>query len=407
MEVIFSAPMNPSRAPRYAAYLTALAFQMHSTAVTHHFPHTSPQAAIKQSNGTPTPNSATRTAEQVQAALAEWEGAFEEEKREGGAFAGTVGPIHPSTVLNELRRAREAESAATIELAALRQRLAASAAESAARARDDVALRKELHAARAAGEPRVLQLRQLLIEPAVNREFGRLAEGLQEAQREAAALRDEMRAMHVSGAHLNPISLSSLHGRVYQALSWRSMSFCRFLYPRAFSCYLNANSNADVSPSMCLFLQFAANDPKGPRALAAQIKTLEDRCEALSAQAQQSRAAQLQQTLAMAQSQLEDMRKMYGELEDHAHALDDEAELMQKELLALRRAAAGGGPSAGPGPGHGGAPPMHGPFGGDGRRRSPGPGYGGGGRGSGPPPPAGFFRGPPPPQSAMGKRPRY
>lgn len=191
--------------------------------------------------------------EQLEKELAEWESAFDQERTEGGAFEGVVGKIQPLTVLNELRRYRLEYQKASEEASALRQRLAASAAEAAARARDDISLRKELHTARAAGEPSVLQLRQLLIEPAVNREFARLAAATEVAQREAAALKEDMRAIHM-----------------------------------------------------------VANDPKGPRALATQIRSLEERCEVLVEEAGESRAAQLEKSLALAHGQLEEMRRQYG-----------------------------------------------------------------------------------------------
>jgi len=134
-----------------------------------------------------------------------------------------------------------------------------------------------------------------------------------------------------------------------------------------------------------------ATDPKGPRVLAAQIKTLEDRCEALTAGASDSRASQLETTLALAQSQLEAMRRQYGELEDHAHSLDDEAEALQRELMALRRASGmpsgtlpqpSGAPRALGGGGGGGPPDLRGM---DDRHRR--------GHFAGPPPPGGWGRG--------------
>jgi hypothetical protein len=129
--------------------------------------------------------------EALQAALAGWEAAFAEERQAGGAFAGIEGRLHPLAVLNELQRALAAERAARAEAAALRRRAAAAGAAAAAHALDDVVLRQELHAARAAGEPSVLQLRQLLLDPATNREFARL-------RAEAAAAQEELRALHVS-----------------------------------------------------------------------------------------------------------------------------------------------------------------------------------------------------------------
>ncbi|KAG1661597.1 hypothetical protein FOA52_000772 [Chlamydomonas sp. UWO 241] len=57
-----------------------------------------------------------------------------------------------------------------------------------------VALQGELHAAWAAGEPNVVQLKQLLLDPAVNREFERMREQLTQAQAEGQQLRRELAA---------------------------------------------------------------------------------------------------------------------------------------------------------------------------------------------------------------------
>lgn len=59
-------------------------------------------------------------------------------------------------------------------------------------------------------------------------------------------------------------------------------------------------------------LQFVANDPKGPRALAAQIRQLEEKCEALENAASESTVAALQRSLTSARAQLEEMRHQYG-----------------------------------------------------------------------------------------------
>lgn len=63
--------------------------------------------------------------------------------------------------------------------------------------RNDLLLRQELDDIRSGSEPNVLQLKQLLTEPAVNREFQRLSSLAKSASLEAAALREEIRAMHV------------------------------------------------------------------------------------------------------------------------------------------------------------------------------------------------------------------
>lgn len=186
-------------------------------------------------------------------ALSDWEQAFEDERQEGGAFTGLIGRIQPLTVINELRRALNAERQARAESAALRERLAAAAAEAAARVQDDVILRKELLAARTAAEPSVLQLRQLLLEPAVNREFNRLSEATKTANTEASILKNDMRVMHE-----------------------------------------------------------VANNPNGPRALAAQVRTLEEKCQKLEKAAEEGATASLERALDMARTQLEEMRHQYG-----------------------------------------------------------------------------------------------
>lgn len=130
--------------------------------------------------------------------MEDWASTFESERAESGLFAGISGPLQPSVVLAELRRSRAAEAAAREEAHALRSRLAAATAEAAARIRDELLLRKELHVARAVGEANVFHLRQVLLEPAVNREFGRVTAAMEAALREAEALKEDMRALHVS-----------------------------------------------------------------------------------------------------------------------------------------------------------------------------------------------------------------
>jgi len=314
----------------------------------------------------------------LRAALLQWETTFQEERQEGGIFSGIVGTIQPLTVLNELRRLLCSEQQARAEAAALRQRLAGAAAEAAARVHEDVLLRKELLAARTATDPSVLQLRQLLLEPAVNREFNRLSAATAASAIEATTLKNDVR-----------------------------------------------------------LLQDIANNPSGgPRALTAKIKALEEKCEALQCVNEEGAAASIERALAVAKSQLEEMRRRYGELEDHTHSLEDELEALQRELISAERRLSAVHSSAGAGVVGGGGGPG-GVRGGDGgapyfykQQQHQGGGWnrggpmqhqqhpphphpsGGGGRGGG----GGYYhRGPPPgqqhhqPQGMMGgtgKRPR-
>ncbi|KAL4515975.1 hypothetical protein Ndes2526B_g00689 [Nannochloris sp. 'desiccata'] len=215
----------------------------------------------------------------LRAALLDWETTFQEERQDGGIFSGIVGTIQPFTVLNELRRAISSEQQARAETAALRQRLAGAAAEAAARVQEDVLLRKELLAARTSTDPSVLQLRQLLLEPAVNREFNRLSAATADATLEATALKNDIRLLH----------------------------------------------------------DIANNSSGGPRALTAKIKSLEEKCDALQQVSEEGEAAKIERALAMAKSQLEEMRRRYGELEDHTHSLEDEIEALQRDLVNAER----------------------------------------------------------------------
>ena len=79
----------------------------------------------------------------------------------------------------------------------LRRQLMDMVVDKAYMTRNDLLLRQELDDIRSGSEPSVLQLKQLLTEPAVNREFMRLSSLAKSASLEAAALREEIRAMHV------------------------------------------------------------------------------------------------------------------------------------------------------------------------------------------------------------------
>lgn len=113
---------------------------------------------------------------------------------------------------------------------------------------------------------------------------------------------------------------------------------------------------------MWMILQFVANDPKGPRAMAAKVRSLEDKCKSMSTEASESKVRALKLSLSLAQNQLEKMREQYGgtcliqekvecvstdlsifqfalldaELEDHVATLHDEIDELQKDLLNTR-----------------------------------------------------------------------
>ena len=68
-----------------------------------------------------------------------------------------------------LRRSQEAEAALRQQLAALQTRQAGLQAAVCAGQAENLQLRQALHTAKQAAEPSVVQLRQLLLDPAVNR----------------------------------------------------------------------------------------------------------------------------------------------------------------------------------------------------------------------------------------------
>lgn len=57
---------------------------------------------------------------------------------------------------------------------------------------DNLELRRDAASARAAAEPSVLQLKQLLLEPSINSEFQRLRRELEAAKAEAQAAREQL-----------------------------------------------------------------------------------------------------------------------------------------------------------------------------------------------------------------------
>ena len=180
---------------------------------------------------------------QAAATLQQWAEAFEAERQ--GALRGAAGPITPAVVLAELkrrgrrgaspgcpacclvahhgaaaavpaaavpppclpllsllalarphaRRAQAAEAHLGSQLAALGAREAGLQATAAQTAAENLQLRRALHVARQAAEPSVVQLRQLLLDPAVNREFAGLRAELEARTRELAAAQLELKAL--------------------------------------------------------------------------------------------------------------------------------------------------------------------------------------------------------------------
>ena len=111
------------------------------------------------------------------------------------SFGGDAFSVEEAVVL--LRKNVAERDALKAENENLRRQLMDLVVDKAYMTRNDLLLRQELDDVRSGSEPNVLQLKQLLTEPAVNREFQRLSSLTKSASLEAAALREEIRAMHV------------------------------------------------------------------------------------------------------------------------------------------------------------------------------------------------------------------
>lgn len=147
----------------------------------------------------------------------------------------------------------------------------------------DVLLQDEFERLRALNEPGLLQLKQLIVEPAVNREFMRLASLAKTSSLEAHRLKDEVRGLH-----------------------------------------------------------FASNNPKGPSSLLSQIKGLEAKVKALSAESTESRASSLEASLKLAEARISDLGKKVYVLEKRNQELLADKDVLEKELLGFRHPRDGG-----------------------------------------------------------------
>lgn len=143
--------------------------------------------------------------------------------------------------------------------------------------RKDAQTQEELSKLRSSCDPGMLQLKQLITDPAVNREFMRLASLAKSASMEAGALREELRTLH-----------------------------------------------------------FVSNDPKGPRSLVAQIKSLESKVQSLSAEALESKASSLEASLKLSEDTVSDLRRKNRSLEEKVQVLLQDKDVLEKELLLYR-----------------------------------------------------------------------
>ncbi|KXZ53674.1 hypothetical protein GPECTOR_6g591 [Gonium pectorale] len=204
-----------------------------------------------------------------------WRNAFKEVASICGLHSGNRDPdVH--TVLESLRRIKASEANAQEELRKLRRRDAALQMQLADRNLEALELRRELAATAAAADPAVVQLKQLMLDPAVAREFARLKGELEAAQAELATAREELTAV--------------------------------------------------------TFTQ----ESKVGRQLMAKCRSLQEENEEMGREAAEGKAQLAEAAAALARSHAEDMRVAFQELEDHCQVMEDEAEELQREVFALR-----------------------------------------------------------------------
>ena len=96
-------------------------------------------------------------------------------------------------------RAQAAEQQLAAQLARLQTREAGLAAAVCQAQAENLQLRQALHVAKQAAEPSVVQLRQLLLDPAVNREFAGLRAELEARLRDLQAAQLELAARQFGG----------------------------------------------------------------------------------------------------------------------------------------------------------------------------------------------------------------
>ncbi|GFR51413.1 hypothetical protein Agub_g13701, partial [Astrephomene gubernaculifera] len=215
-------------------------------------------------------------AQQAQQAAADrWRSAFKEVASICGLHSGNRDPdVH--TVLESVRRIKASEASAQEELRKLRRRDAALQMQLADRNLEALELRRELAAVSAAADPSVVQLKQLMLDPAVAREFSRLKGELEAAQAELATAREELTAV--------------------------------------------------------TFTQ----ESKVGRQLMAKCRSLQEENEEMGRELAEGKAHLAEAAAALARSQAEDVKAAFQELEDHCQVMEDEAEELQREVFALR-----------------------------------------------------------------------
>ncbi|KAK9821853.1 hypothetical protein WJX74_005427 [Apatococcus lobatus] len=203
--------------------------------------------------------------------------ASDRERWRAKAEASTSGRTNSDAAKQNARSGRSNEQRLQTELAAARQKEANLQAQVAEGVLEAVELRRQLHAARAAADPNIIQVRQLLLDPAVHREFQRLHHDAESKAQEIKQLKDELKAVSFS------------------------------------------------------------QESKAGRLLMAKCRALQDENEEMGRELSEGKVHALERQVALAKGYVDDMRKGYNELEDHCAALDEEAEDLQRQVFNLKR----------------------------------------------------------------------
>ena len=162
------------------------------------------------------------------------------------------------------------------EVKQLRQKEAGLHIQLAEKNFESTELRRELNSAWQASDPSILQLKQLLLDPAINREFQRLKSELAETQKELKHVQEDLQAVNFT------------------------------------------------------------QESKTGRALMAKCKSLQEENDEMGRELAEGKVHQLDAQLSIAREYADELKKNYLELSDHCQTLDEEAEHMQQQLFALR-----------------------------------------------------------------------
>jgi pre-mRNA-splicing regulator WTAP len=163
-----------------------------------------------------------------------------------------------------------------VEVKQLRQKEAGLHIQLAEKNFESTELRRELNSAWQASDPSIIQLKQLLLDPAINREFQRLKSELGETQKELKHVQEDLQAVNFT------------------------------------------------------------QESKTGRALMAKCKSLQEENDEMGRELAEGKVHQLDAQLSIAREYADELKKNYLELSDHCQTLDEEAEHMQQQLFALR-----------------------------------------------------------------------